>query len=117
MKNKISEKKNKKKVQWRLEWATAHFLFVLSHDTIDCIVTQGAQHARMDRQDTTTIWLGTTTTRRSWVATQLARARGTNQRARHGVLYHDTGFVSRQGGQCVRVLVQPQLCHDTVFVS
>ena len=29
-------------------WATAHF--ALGHDTVHCIVTQGAQQARMDRQ-------------------------------------------------------------------
>ena len=45
---------NKKKVQWRLEWDTAHFLFVLCHDIVDCIVTQCAQQARIGRQDTAT---------------------------------------------------------------
>ena len=64
MKKKMCEKK---RVQWRLEWATAHFLFVLSHDIVDCIVTQGAQQAHMNRKDKATIWPGTATirTRRS----------------------------------------------------
>ena len=35
-------KGKKKMAQWRLERTTAHFLFVLSHDTADCIITQGA---------------------------------------------------------------------------
>ena len=91
----MSEKK--KKVQWRLEWATAHFLFVLSHDTVECIVTQSAQKARMDRKDRTTIWPSTAITRRSWAATRLARERNTAHHVWHGVLYCDTGFVSRQG--------------------
>ena len=63
MRKKMSEKK--RQVQWRLEWATAHFLFVMSHDTVDCIVTQGAQQARMawpgvSRDTKIVSWLGAT---------------------------------------------------------
>ena len=43
----------KKRVQ-AASWATAHF--ALGHDTVHCIVTQGAQQARMDRQVMATIW-------------------------------------------------------------
>ena len=40
MKKKILEKKKKRKEKQRLEWATAHFQFVLGHVTIDYIMTQ-----------------------------------------------------------------------------
>ena len=55
-KNERKKKHKKKRVQWRLEWATAHFLFVFSHNTAGCIVTQDAQQACMARKDTATIW-------------------------------------------------------------
>ena len=96
MKKKMSEKR--KKGCMKLGWATAHLQFVLGHDTTNCIVTQSAQQARMARQDTATIRSSTAMTRRNWAATRPAIARDKAQRARHGVLYRDTGFVSRQGG-------------------
>ena len=34
------EKKNEEKTCRKLEWAIAHFHFVLGHDTLNCIVTQ-----------------------------------------------------------------------------
>ena len=40
MRKKNDVKKRKRKEKHRLEWATAHFQFVLGHDTTDCIVTQ-----------------------------------------------------------------------------
>ena len=45
-------KKNKKFMRRKLEWATAHFHYVLGHDTTNCIVTQLGRGVHQGGHDT-----------------------------------------------------------------
>ena len=66
------------------------FFFVLSHNTANCIVTQGAQQACMARQDTATIWPTGATIRPACAQGRAAPERGGGLAS----VGHDTIFVS-----------------------